>query len=647
MNPPAAAPVELIEQQQAQIRRLVRRLVRRDDADDVEQEVYVAALQRPPRSLAALRSWIATTVRNVVAKNLRSAERRDARERIAAAPEPQPSSDALVARVELEEFLLRCVCELPEAERAVLLLRYFEDVPSPAIARRLGLGESTVRARLQRAIERLRAKLDERAGVRDRWVRALAPSLGAGPAIVTAGAGSFVAIAKVVSIAAACVAAGTLSFLAILKEKLPVVDEPIVIGGGIAPPASTAPANPPVVAARADSAPEPVTSMTRSDPLDPEASRLGPPGRLKLRVIEAASGEPLAAVTLRLLNETRAARVDQQPSECDVAASAGTWSLAILHEGFEPELRENIEVRSNETTDLGVVALGRGSGVIEGHVVCEGFDPGSPHFIELRGDGRSPCSPQCLLRSPSEAYIGCGYNWDRSVLPVGPDGRFVFRGLAAGTYFLRPLDERPRLEPTTQLELARGEWRTIDIPMRPPLTVIFHLDDERGDPFLGVWSDREPGMAQPIEFFLTVDGFVTNFSVRSEREDLEGRLGPPPPLDPNCSAASQEGGRSVPIETTRILHWTTRVDEERTADASLLPPPPPTPGYGHLELGCARLGPNRYLVQQLPACRIHWTAHCGPFVADELDVDLGDPRRPEIVLVFRRRAEGVGSANPR
>ena len=88
------------------------------------------------------------------------------------------------------------------------------------------------------------------------------------------------------------------------------------------------------------------------------------------------------------------------------------------------------------------------------------------------------------------------------------------------------------------------------------------------------------------------------------------------------------------------------MDEERTADASLLPPPP-TPGYGHLELGCARLGPNRYLVQQLPACRIHWTAHCGPFVADELDVDLGDPRRPEIVLVFRRRAEGVGSANPR
>jgi RNA polymerase sigma-70 factor (ECF subfamily) len=178
-----ADPTELLSRHQERIRRLIARLVAPDDAADVEQEVWVAALERPPRHAAALPAWIATTVRNLVAKQWRGRARRRARESAAAVPEPQPATAELVSRVELEEFLLRCVRELPEPERDVVLLRFFGGLGSGEIAARLGVGESTVRARLARALARLRERLDAQSGGRrEAWMAALTPVVVAGGA---------------------------------------------------------------------------------------------------------------------------------------------------------------------------------------------------------------------------------------------------------------------------------------------------------------------------------------------------------------------------------------------------------------------------------------------------------------------------------
>jgi DNA-directed RNA polymerase specialized sigma24 family protein len=49
-------PTELLSRHQERIRRLIARRVAPDDAADVEQEVWVAALERPPRHAAALPS---------------------------------------------------------------------------------------------------------------------------------------------------------------------------------------------------------------------------------------------------------------------------------------------------------------------------------------------------------------------------------------------------------------------------------------------------------------------------------------------------------------------------------------------------------------------------------------------------------------
>src|SRR5262245_48581229 len=59
-TPADADPVELLSLHRERVRRLIARLVAPHDAADVEQEVWLAALERPPRHAAALPSWIAT-----------------------------------------------------------------------------------------------------------------------------------------------------------------------------------------------------------------------------------------------------------------------------------------------------------------------------------------------------------------------------------------------------------------------------------------------------------------------------------------------------------------------------------------------------------------------------------------------------------
>ena len=57
--------------------------------------------------------------------------------------------------------LLRALDRLPPPDRAVLLLRYWEDLPAALAAEVLGIGESTCRSRAARALDRLRAVLPE------------------------------------------------------------------------------------------------------------------------------------------------------------------------------------------------------------------------------------------------------------------------------------------------------------------------------------------------------------------------------------------------------------------------------------------------------------------------------------------------------
>lgn len=55
--------------------------------------------------------------------------------------------------------VLRALAELPRTQRAVLVLRYFEDKPVAEVAEMLGLAQGTVKAYSHRALQQLRGSV--------------------------------------------------------------------------------------------------------------------------------------------------------------------------------------------------------------------------------------------------------------------------------------------------------------------------------------------------------------------------------------------------------------------------------------------------------------------------------------------------------
>lgn len=188
MTPPLPTSPDALLAETDWVRSLAARLAF-DGAQgsDLEQEIWRAALERPPAADVPLRPWLCgVAVRLVLMARRTTARRRQREQRVPAAPVP-PTAD-LVAQVELQQRLLAAVHALPEAMREVVLLRFYEGLPPRAIARRLGVPINTVRTRLQRAKERLRAALDAGFGDRSRWV--LASVVFARPQHLVAGAGA-------------------------------------------------------------------------------------------------------------------------------------------------------------------------------------------------------------------------------------------------------------------------------------------------------------------------------------------------------------------------------------------------------------------------------------------------------------------------
>ena len=81
------------------VRSLARALVADEaTADDLVQDVWVRALERPPRHGRQLRAWLARVARNLAANRWRGDERRRARE--------QPLAQLVRERAALHELVL-------------------------------------------------------------------------------------------------------------------------------------------------------------------------------------------------------------------------------------------------------------------------------------------------------------------------------------------------------------------------------------------------------------------------------------------------------------------------------------------------------------------------------------------------------------
>lgn len=147
---------------------LLRFLMRRvapAEAEGLLGEVFRIAFERRgtfDRERESARPWLYGIASKLVAKHHRSEARRlRATARLAARPEPggdpsEPAVTALDARA-IWPRVAEAVSELPEAERAVLLLYAWEELSYDEIADVLEVPVGTVRSRLHRARGRLRA----------------------------------------------------------------------------------------------------------------------------------------------------------------------------------------------------------------------------------------------------------------------------------------------------------------------------------------------------------------------------------------------------------------------------------------------------------------------------------------------------------
>ena len=163
------------------LRGVARSLVREPGAaEDVVQETWLTALRSPPGRAENLRGWLSRTLHNLVRQRARSDRSRSEREQAqpSAAAGPPLSPAALVQGAEMQRLLAEEVMDLREPFRTTILRRYYEGLEPVRIAGLEGIPAGTVRWRLKRGLELLRAQMDDRVD-RSTWQLGLLALVGA------------------------------------------------------------------------------------------------------------------------------------------------------------------------------------------------------------------------------------------------------------------------------------------------------------------------------------------------------------------------------------------------------------------------------------------------------------------------------------
>jgi RNA polymerase sigma factor (sigma-70 family) len=157
------------------VRVLATRLAREADRDDAVQDLWLAALRTPPDDERPARPWLAQVLANAARRRFRDESTRQRHEQAVEASEAPTSPEALVARAQLHELLVKQVLALEEPFRQTVLQRFFEGLSSEDIARQSRVPSGTVRWRLKEGLDRVRASLDAQYGDRSAWLLALTP----------------------------------------------------------------------------------------------------------------------------------------------------------------------------------------------------------------------------------------------------------------------------------------------------------------------------------------------------------------------------------------------------------------------------------------------------------------------------------------
>jgi RNA polymerase sigma-70 factor (ECF subfamily) len=153
---------ELIDRYQAPVHALVWRLLAgrsRHRAPDLVQETFVRVLRAlpgwDPAGTASLQTWILTIATRLTLNELRRPEMTT----IIGEPPAHETADASSERARIAAAIAAGVAALPDAQRAVFVLREYHELEYADIAEALGLDIGTVKSRLNRARAALRERL--------------------------------------------------------------------------------------------------------------------------------------------------------------------------------------------------------------------------------------------------------------------------------------------------------------------------------------------------------------------------------------------------------------------------------------------------------------------------------------------------------
>ena len=132
----------------------------RAGAEDVVQEAFSGLYRRWDQ--LADKGRALQYVRSSVLNGCRSALRRPRHAGVEGTPQPAAASaEAAALTSEERREVMRALRRLPDRQREVLVLRFYLDEPEAAIARAMGISQSTVRSTAHRALIKLGRLLGE------------------------------------------------------------------------------------------------------------------------------------------------------------------------------------------------------------------------------------------------------------------------------------------------------------------------------------------------------------------------------------------------------------------------------------------------------------------------------------------------------
>ncbi len=146
---------------------LERMLQDADKAEDLVQDTFVRLLRRLQQGEipGQIRPWLYRVALNLCRDYWRSSGYRSEMNRLAQPPEHKDTNPSIVEIYERQETrteILQSLNSLPESQREIVILRFYQDLKLQEIAEVLDMPLSTVKTNLYNALKKLKKRLMSR-----------------------------------------------------------------------------------------------------------------------------------------------------------------------------------------------------------------------------------------------------------------------------------------------------------------------------------------------------------------------------------------------------------------------------------------------------------------------------------------------------